>query len=209
MKFNTIKEQVLKYAQRLHSDGLVAGTSGNISIFDSDERVMAITPGSLDYMKMTVNSIVVMDLQGNIIDGGKKPSSEYRMHAEIYKNRQDIKSVAHTHSPYATGFAVLREPVPVILIEMLPWLNGEIPVCEFAMPGTSELGTEVLKVLVNCHACLISNHGVLTVGENIQKAYMRAIYTEDAARIYHIAKSVGKPNLVPVNAVAVMRKRMQ
>jgi L-ribulose-5-phosphate 4-epimerase len=208
MKFINIKEQILQYAQRMHSDGLVAGTSGNISIFDSDERVMAITPSSEDYMEMTLNSIVVMDLKGNIIEGKNRPSSEYRMHTEIYKNRQDIKSVVHTHSPYATGFAVLHEPVPVILIEMLPWLKGEIPVCEFALPGTSELGVEALKVLVSCHACLISNHGVLAVGENIQKAYMRAIYTEDAARIYHIAKSVGEPVLVPYDALSEMRKRM-
>lgn len=203
-----MKKEILQYAQRLYRDKLVTGTSGNISIFDSENNCVVITPSSKEYMKITEDNIIIMDFDGNVIEGIGKPSSEWRMHVEIYRNRRDIKAVVHTHSPYATGFAVLNESIPIILIEMVPWLNGEIQVAEFALPGTVEMGATALKVLTDKYACLLSNHGVLAVGESIQKAYNRVAYVEDAAKIYFISKAIGEPKLLPESAVRHMMSKL-
>lgn len=207
-KYSEIQKTVLKYAQTLYLDKLVAGTSGNISIYDTEHNVVAITPGSEDYMKMTWERIVIIDLQGNVIEGSGKPSSEWRMHTEIYKRRSDIKAVVHTHSPYATGFAVLHEDIPVILLEMIPWIKGDIRVSELALPGTVEVGTVALEVLRERYACLLRNHGVIAVGETIQKAYTRAAYVEDAAKIFYISKTAGTPHMIPEEMIRMMQVKL-
>jgi L-ribulose-5-phosphate 4-epimerase len=199
-----LRKEVLHYAQKLYKDRLVSGTSGNISVYDPESNLVVITPGSEDYMEMTEDRIVVIDLDGNVVSGDAKPSSEWPMHAEIYKNRKDIKSVVHTHSPYATGFAVLNEPIPLILTEMIPWLKGQIEVTPLCIPGTAELGIAALSVLEDKNVCLLSNHGVLAVGDSLRIAYDRAVYVEDAARVYYIAKSIGEPCLIPEPVVMKM-----
>lgn len=199
-----LRKEVLCYAQRLYTDKLVSGTSGNISVYDPESNLVVITPSSEDYIEMTDDRVVVIDLDGNVVSGDAKPSSELRMHVEIYKNRKDIKSVVHTHSPYATGFAVLNEPIPLILTEMIPWLNGQIEVSPLCIPGTSELGIAALDVLENKYACLLGNHGVLAVGDSLRTAYDRALYVEDAAKVYYIAKSIGEPCIIPEHVVRKM-----
>ena len=206
-KFAEAQDAILKYAKALYLDKLVAGTSGNISLYDPEQGLIVITPGSEDYMTMTRDRVMVIDLDGAVIAGGGKPSSEWRLHAGIYKSRSDIKAVVHTHSPYATGFAVLHENIPVILIEMIPWLRGDIKIAEFAIPGTAEVGMKALEVLADRHACLLANHGVLAVGDTIQKAYTRASYVEDAAKIYYLAKTSGTPRLVAEDAQKIMFKK--
>ncbi len=204
MDINIIKAEVLKYAQNLHIDKLVAGTSGNVSFYDRENKVMVITPSSVNYMEISTENIMVMDLDGNIKEGDGRPSSEWQMHAEVYKNRDDLNAVIHTHSPAATTFAVLQEEIPVILVEMVPYLKGDIMVSDFALPGTPDVGTVALKVLLNRNACLLASHGVLTVGTDLLNAYEAAIYTEDVANIYLKAKSVGTPKLVPQYAAQKM-----
>ena len=129
------------------------------------------------------------------------------MHAAVYKEREEVGAVVHTHSPYATSFAVNREPIPIILIEMIPFLGGDMLVADFAMPGTEDVGREALKVLKGRNACLMSNHGVLAVGENLEQAHIRAIYAEDAAKIYSLAKSNGQVKEVPGEFVEIMKSR--
>ena len=204
---NEARRQVVDYAQRLYIDKLVAGTSGNISIYDSDSGVVAITPTSEDYMQMTEDSIILIDMDGNTIEGAGKPSSEWPMHTELYKNRKDIKAVVHTHSPYATGFAVLGETIPVILLEMVPRLKGCIPVTELALPGTIDTAMVALRSLENHDVCLLRNHGVITVGCALEQAYTRAVYVEESAVIYNIAKTCGVPQLIPDDMISDMMKK--
>lgn len=199
--------EVQKIAVKSYKEGLVAGTSGNVSIYDKESGIMAITPSNLDYSIMKDCDIVVMQVDGKIISGVNKPSSEWRMHSEIYKGREDVGAIIHTHGPYATGFAVLREEIPVILVEMLPFIGGNIPLAKFELPGTAELGKSCLKALSNRNACLMENHGVVAIGENIEQAYIRAVYAEDAAKIYHYARQVGNPKLVPDYAVKILKER--
>ena len=206
-KFQTLKEEVLKYTLQSYQEQLFAGTSGNLSIYDPDLGAMVITPTSLPYETVTADDIIAVTLDGEILEGTHRPSSEWHMHAEIYKNRSDVRGIVHSHSPYATSFAVSDEVIPVILIEMVPFLGGDIQVARFAIPGTVEVGTNALKVLDGRNACLLQSHGALAVGETLGQAHIRAVYLEDAAKIYHYAKENGKVYTIPEESVQTMLGR--
>ena len=201
------KKILLNMTRRSYEEALFAGTSGNLSVYDREKETMIITPSSIPYETMKEEDLVLMKLSGEIIEGRHRPSSEWRMHAAVYKEREEVGAVVHTHSPYATSFAVNREPIPIILIEMIPFLGGDMLVADFAMPGTEDVGREALKVLKGRNACLMSNHGVLAVGENLEQAHIRAIYAEDAAKIYSLAKSNGQVKEVPGEFVEIMKSR--
>lgn len=198
---------VIRIAVKSYNEGLVAGTSGNVSLYDHENEVMAITASNLDYSIMEAEDVVIMKLDGTIIEGKHKPSSEWQMHAEVYKARKDINAVIHTHGPYATSFAVLQEEIPLVLVEMLPFIGGDIPLAKFELPATPELGKSCVKALENRNACLMENHGVLAIGKNLDQAYIRAVYVEDAAKICHYVREIGTPNLIPDDAVEVLKKK--
>lgn len=204
-----LKRQVLDTAKLAYSEALFAGTSGNLSAFDRASGQVVITPTSLSYAKMAIEDIVVTDLDGLLIEGCRQPSSEWRMHTVIYRARPDVAAVVHTHSPYATSFAVSHKKVPLVLIEMIPFIGGDIPLAEFALPGTEELGIEALKVLKDRNACLLSNHGVLAVGATVEETHLRAVYVEDASKIYHLAVTAGEARLIPEEAARAMMKRLR
>ncbi len=196
MSYQSIRKEITEYARLMYTEHLVSATSGNISVRLPDrEDAFAITPSSESYMSMTEDRIVVMTLDGEILEAaeGAKPSSEWRLHAELYRTKKEVNSVVHTHSPYATAFAAVRKPIPLILIEMKVWLNGEVPVAEYAPNGSLEVAQNTAKAIGDKGACLMANHGAVAVGENLKKAYIRAAYTEDAAKICLLAMSAGDP----------------
>lgn len=201
------RKKIQEIALQAYNEQLVAGTSGNVSVYDHEAEVMAITPSNMNYSIMKPEDIVLMKVDGTIVEGTHKPSSEWRMHAGIYAERSDVNAVIHTHSPYATSFAVLHTSIPEILVEMLPFLGGDIPLSQFGMPGTDELAINANKVLKNRNACLLMNHGVLVIGKNLDQAYIRAQYVEDAARIYHYSCEVGLPHLLTENVLEVLREK--
>ena len=209
MTVREMKECVLENTLRAYAEGLFAGTSGNLSLQDDEGKLVAITPSSYPYEKMGIDDIMIIDLAtGAVIEGKHKPSSEWRMHTAIMKGRPDVRGVVHTHSPYATSFAVLCRPIPLILIEMLAYIGGDIPLCEFQLPGSDALGAAVAATLKNRNACLMRNHGAVAVAATLDKAHQRAIYVEDAAKIYSLALSVGEAKLIPEEAAASIRKRL-
>ncbi|MDH6363953.1 L-ribulose-5-phosphate 4-epimerase [Enterococcus sp. PF1-24] len=193
MKVAEAKEQVLEIAQKAYREKLMAGTSGNISLYLHEENKVVITPSSIDYLQMTVEDISVITLEGEILEGPHQPSSEWPMHTEIYKEFQESYALVHTHSPYATAFAVCGEEIPEILIEMKPFIGGDIKVAPFAPAGSVELGKVTAPYLKERKACLLANHGTMSIGKDLSSAYISSIYLEDAAKIYAFAKSVGKP----------------
>jgi len=207
MSLYELKKQVLVYAQCAYKSGLMAGTSGNLSVL-SEEGNIVITPSGMNYMTMTAEDVMVIGLDGRVIEGLHRPSSEWPMHAEIYKNKPEVRSVVHTHSPYATAFAVLNEPIPMVLIEMVYFLPGGVPIAPVASQGTTALGLGVVEALRGHVACLMQNHGAIAVGRDLPEAYIRAEYVEDAAKIYHMARAVGSPTLLPDEIVQDMIARM-
>ncbi|HWR11166.1 MAG TPA: class II aldolase/adducin family protein [Rectinemataceae bacterium] len=203
-----MKEKVLENTLMAYEEGLFAGTSGNLSVCDAAKEILAITPTSFRYEKMTLDDIVLIRMEdGSLLEGRHKPSSEWKMHTAILKSRPEIFGVVHTHSPYATSFAVTCMPIPLILIEMLGYIGGDIPVAEFALPGSVELGQRVVESLARRNACLMRNHGAVAVGATLDQAHLRAIYVEDAAKIYAIALGTGQVQLIPAEAVKAMKTK--
>lgn len=185
--------EVLNASKKMYAQKLVAGTSGNISMRKKGENgdTFFIKPSCMSYDAMTEEDIVEIDENGVPKIAGQVPSSEWKMHMEIYKKYPRINAIVHSHSPFATGFAVNGQEIPLILIEMKPFLGGSVPVAPFAPAGSAELAKSPLPCLENRTACLLANHGVVAVGTTMEKAYIAAEYVEDAAKIYYYAKTSG------------------
>lgn len=192
-----LKRAVLRIAKKAYEEKLMAGTSGNMSVFCREKGLVVITPSSYDYSIMEEDDIVVIDLEGNVKEGHLKPSSEWKMHAELYRHLPHVGAVVHTHSPYATSFAVTHKEIPVILIEMIPFLKGKIEVSPYAEQGSAQVGLNAVPILERKNACLMANHGVLAVGETLDAAYINSVYAEDTAKIYHMSLVSGDPVVIP------------
>lgn len=203
----SIQSQLVQTAQRAYREKMFAATSGNLSVFDRESGKIYITPGSFPYEKMTPEDIMAIDLDGNILEGKHSPSSEWRMHAAIYRADKRVNAIVHTHSPYATAFAINHMHIPAVLYEMVFFLGGDIPVAEGAIPGTPEVGENCVPVLKERNGCLMANHGALAVGDTLDRAYTRAVYIEDAAKAYSIALTHGKTYEIGAEAENEIRAR--
>lgn len=191
-----VKQHLVDMAKRAYADKMFAATSGNLSIYDRETGRMYITPGSYPYEIMTADDVMVIDLDGNILEGSHKPSSEWRLHAAVYRSNEKAGAIVHTHSPYATAFAINNMTIPVVLYEIVFFLGGDIPCAEGAIPGTDAVGENCVKVLKDRYGCLMGNHGALAYGDTLERAYTRAVYIEDAAKAYSIALSHGPVKVI-------------
>lgn len=189
------KKIVLEAAKRMYSEKLVSGTSGNVSLRNMSGKSDSffITPSSISYIKMKEEDIVEMNIAGEPIKEGQIASSEWQMHLEIYKKYPHINAIIHTHSPYATAFAVNHQEIPMIVVEMRPYLGGDVKVVPFEEAGSFELGERILPFLEDRNACLLANHGTISCGKDMDDAYEVCEYLEEAARIYYYAKTLGNP----------------
>ena len=188
-----LRRQIVEKSLQAYRAGLFAGTSGNMSAYCRAENIMYITPTSVRYETMKPDDVVAMRLDGTVLGGEKQPSSEWRMHAAVYRAFPDTGAVFHTHSPHATAFAVVHRPIPATLIEMHFFLGGDVPCAKYARPGTDAVGENAAAVLAGKGGCLLENHGVLAVWRDLDEAYLRAEYIEDAAKIYILANTLGTP----------------
>ncbi len=193
------KKDLLDTCRKMEELDLVVGSSGNVSVRDGDHVV--ISPSSVHYTEMSLDDVMIIDMEGKVVEGHRNPSIEVQMHLEIYRNREDVGAIVHTHSVYASALAVLGEPLPPIIDEVVPKTGGEVRVAEYAMPGTSELGVNVSKALDGRSAVLLANHGAVCVGKTLKNALRLSVLLERACKIYHLAKQVGTPNLLPEDVV--------
>lgn len=197
-----IRAELLKYTKRAYfQDKLFAATSGNLSVYDRNAGRMYITPSSYPYEDMTEDDMMVIDLDGTILEGIHRPSSEWKLHAAIYRAFPDMCAVVHTHSPYATSFAIRNTPIPVVLYEIAWFLGGDIPIARRALPGTPAVGENCVKALRGRYGCLMGNHGAVAMGDTLSRAYTRATYIEDAAKAYSLALSHGPVEPIPEDEV--------
>lgn len=196
MDYQELRQSIVAYAKRMYDEKLVSATSGNISIRVPDRcDAFAITPSSESYPTMTADRIVLMTIDGQVLDCPPyaRPSSEWRLHAQMYRKLETVHAVVHTHSPYATAFAALRRKIPLVLAEMQPWLGGSVEVAPYAPLGTDEVALYAAETIGNKGACLLANHGVVTVADTLDLAYTRACYVEDTAKIILLARTIGEP----------------
>ncbi|MPW26993.1 hypothetical protein GC105_14505 [Alkalibaculum sp. M08DMB] len=191
-----IKNQLIDAGKKLAQYKLITLTGGNVSFRDSETNLIAITPSGMEYKDLKPDDIVIVNLDGEIVEGRRKPSSDTVAHCQIYQNRSDINSIIHTHSPYASCFAILNEEIPIAQTTMANEVGGAVKVAQYAPVGSDEFGKNVLKILGNEKAILLQNHGVLVFGENVNHALTAAVMLEDTAKVYYLARSVGDPVLL-------------
>jgi L-fuculose-phosphate aldolase len=197
LKHQYLCEEVARIARQMISSGLVTGTSGNVSARTPEGDVL-ITPSGLDYGQLEPGNIVLVDLEKNVLEGALEPSSETPMHTGIYRARPQVDAVVHTHSRFATTLACLGLEIPPVHY-MLTTLSedGRIPLAPYATYGTEELAGYAGEVLGETHnACLLQNHGTITVGESTEEAFSRTVVLEEMAEVYYRARLAGEPILL-------------
>ena len=189
-----LRLQIVDVGKRLHQRFFVASNDGNISV-KLNENTILITPTGVNKGDLTTDQIVKVDLEGNVIEGHMKVTSEIKMHLAVYKLRDDVKAAVHAHPPAATAFAVSGEKIdePVTLPETFLGL-GEIGYCKYGTPSTDEVHQSIEKEILNCNVLLLANHGALTVGEDVLEAYYRMETLEMVSRINLGTKIIGKAN---------------
>jgi L-ribulose-5-phosphate 4-epimerase len=187
----------------LPRNGLVAWTSGNISARVPGQDLIVIKPSGLSYDELTPESMVVVDLDGNVVEGELSPSSDTATHANVYRSLDAVGGVAHTHSPYATAWAAHGLAIPCVLTAMADEFGGEIPVGPFARIGGEEIGVGIVETLAGSRspAVLMRNHGVFTIGANARDAVKAAVMCEDVARTVLLARTLGE--LTPLDPADV------
>lgn len=186
------RQAVIDACHKMVADDLTVGTSGNISVRSGD--LVAITPSGIDYDDLTPEAITVIDMDGTIVDGPYKPSTEVPLHLLVYK-QTDAQAVVHTHPVYATVVGTLQPETPVIHY-MLSLHGGPVRVAPYAIFGSDELAENIKQAMTDRYAVLMENHGAICWGKNLKEAHNRALYLEWVCRVWVTAKSVGDPKLL-------------
>ena len=202
-----LKEQLYELHLELPKNNLVKWTGGNVSVRDPATGFVVIKPSGLRYEALRPEHMVILDLDGKRVDGDLKPSSDTASHLYIYRHRQDINGIVHTHSPYATAFAALGKPIPVYLTAMGDEFGGPVPCGGFALIGSEAIGQVVVDFIGDSPAVLLKNHGVFTVGPSAEAAVKAAVMVEDVAHTVWIALQMGQPDEITPENVAKLHHR--
>jgi L-ribulose-5-phosphate 4-epimerase len=205
MMLNALRAEVCELHAELPKNNLVAWTSGNISARDPETGLVVIKPSGVKFEDLTPEDMVIVDLNGNLVEGDLKPSSDTASHCYIYRHRPDVNGVVHTHSRYATAFAVLGREIPCITTAMADEFGGPIPCGGFALIGGEEIGQRVIDALQGSRSpsCILQNHGVFATGPTADKAVQAAVMTEDNAAIVWTALQLGTP--IPIAKADIER----
>ncbi|MBL8119049.1 MAG: L-ribulose-5-phosphate 4-epimerase [Anaerolineae bacterium] len=209
MKLDALRKRVWAMNLELPRNNLVAWTSGNVSARDPETNLVVIKPSGVTFDDLSPENMVVVDIDGQVVEGNLKPSSDTASHCVIYRARPDVNGVVHTHSRYATAFAVLGREIPCYTTAMGDEFGGPIPCGGFALIGGEEIGQLVVETLKGYHSpsCILQNHGVFAVGATVEKAVQAAVMTEDNAAIVFIAQQMGTPIPITPENIAKLHHR--
>ena len=192
MMFEQLRHEVYESLLELPKNHLVTMSSGTISGRDKDTGLIVVKPSGYRYDKLTPADLVVIDPQGNVVEGTLRPSSDVGTHLHLYHNRPDVMGIVHTHSPYAGIFAALGKPIKPCLTTSA-MLGGEIPIGGYVAVGGEEIGAEILRKIGKSLAIVMQNHGVYTIGATVWKALTMAVEVEEIAKTTHFAMLHGEP----------------
>jgi L-ribulose-5-phosphate 4-epimerase len=208
---STLRETVARLHGELTRNGLVAWTAGNVSGRVPGQDLMVIKPSGVSYDELTAASMVVCDLEGNVVDGEHAPSSDTAAHAYVYRHMPEVGGVAHTHSTYATAWAARGEPIPCVLTMVADEFGGEVPVGPFALIGDDAIGRGIVDTLRHSRsrAVLMAGHGPFTIGRDARDAVKAAVMLEDVARTVHVARQLGTPAALQPTDVDALFARYQ
>jgi L-fuculose-phosphate aldolase len=195
-----VAAEVVAAAQEMARDRLVVGTAGNVSGRRPDGTV-CLTPSSTPYDEITADGLAVVDLDGNVVAGGR-PSTEKAMHLACYRAFPEVGGVVHCHPLHGSMFALAHQPIPALIEEVIVYVGGDIPVAEYRTTGSDELADEVVRHLADRSAVLMANHGLLCVGKSPADALHTAQVVEHTAQIVWGARRLGDPIALPPQVVA-------
>jgi len=190
------RQLLIEYGKKMINDHLTAGTGGNLSILDRSTGLMAISPSGIDYFETKLEDIVIMNLDGDVVEGTCKPSSELNLHIALYKKKPEITAVVHTHSTYCIVLSTLDMPIKAVNYILADAGTPSVPVAPYRRFATQELADAVADSIGDSNACLMANHGLSTCGKNLQSAYSLARECEWIAEIQWRAMCIGKPNII-------------
>ena len=171
---------------------MTTGTGGNLSMFNPAKNLIAITPSGIAYPDLTPQDIVVMSPDGYVVEGTMRPSSEWGFHRALYKKREDIRAIVHTHSVYATTFACLGREIPAVHY-LVGFSGKKVPLAPYATYGSEQLAQNITGAIEDYNAVLLANHGLVTVGTELSKAFNTAEEIEFVARVCYQAEGIGNP----------------
>jgi len=203
-RVHEVKVAVLAATKEMDDRGLVSGTAGNVSGRVDRERAV-LTPSSLPYAEMTLDDLVVVDLDGTVLEGDRSPTSEKDLHLECFRAFPEVGGVLHCHARHASMFAVARRQIPAAVDESVIYLGGDIPVADYQPSGSVELAHAVVACLAERSAALMANHGLVCVGKSPADALHAALVVEHNAEIVWGSMSLGGPAALPADAVANLR----
>ena len=196
-----LRAEICRLHAELPRNNLVSWTSGNVSGRDPKTGLVVIKPSGIRYEDLTPENMVVVDLDGKVVEGKHKPSSDTFAHVYVYRHRSDVNGVVHTHSTFATAWAAVGKPIPPVLTAICDEFGGPIPVGAYAKIGGDEIGQEIIRSIGQSPAILMKNHGVFTIGPTPEAAVKAAIVVEDVARSVFFAIQLGQPDEIPAEEV--------
>ena len=202
------RKLIVEYGKLLVTKGLTTGTGGNISIFDKEKKSFAISPSGIDYFETEPEDVVIMDLDGKVVEGERKPSSEWMMHLIFYKKRDDVEAVVHTHSRFSSTISCMRWDIPA-LHYYVAFAGKTIPCAKYASYGTQELADNAFEGMGEGKAALLANHGLITIGRSVKEAFLVAEMSEEMAEYYYRTKSIGEPVLLDEEEMESMLVRFK
>jgi len=203
MLLETLRQIVWKCNLELPKNDLVKMTSGNVSGRDPESGLVVIKPSGVSFEDLTPEDIVVVDMDGRVVEGKLKPSTDTGTHLYVYQHRSDVFGIVHTHSPYASSFAALGQPIPVCLTSC-GMLGGEVPLGGYAPIGGEDIGQEIIDKIGRALAIIMQNHGVFTIGSSPQQATKIAVEVEEIAKITHLAMLRGQPIMLSESQLEFM-----
>lgn len=202
-----LRAEICSLHAELPRNNLVTWTSGNVSGRDPKTGLVVIKPSGIRYEALTPEDMVVVDLEGKVVEGKHKPSSDTIAHVYVYRHRADVNGVVHTHSTFATAWAAVGKPIPPVLTAICDEFGGPIPVGAYAKIGGDDIGQEIIRSIGSSPAILLKNHGVFTIGKTPEEAVKAAVMVEDVARTVFYAFQLGQPEEIPADEVARAHRR--
>jgi L-ribulose-5-phosphate 4-epimerase len=196
-----LKEELYSLHLELPRNELVKWTGGNVSARDPETGLVVIKPSGVRYEALRPEDHVVVNLDGEVVEGSLKPSSDTASHLYIYRHREDVNGVVHTHSPYATAFAAVGRPIPCCLTAIADEFGGPIPCADFALIGGEAIGKQVVEHIGSSKAVLLKQHGVFTIGETATAAVKAAVMVEDVAKAVWLALQIGE--VMPIDSESI------
>jgi L-ribulose-5-phosphate 4-epimerase len=208
---DAVRRNVAELHEELTRNGLVVWTQGNISERVPDSELVVIKPSGVAYADLSPEAMVVVDLDGNVVDGDLSPSSDTATHLYVYRELDWVGGVAHTHSAYATAWAARGEPIPCVLTAIADEFGGDIPLGPFARIGGEEIGQGIVDTLRDSRsrAVLMRSHGVFTIGADAREAIKSAVMCEDAARTVLLAHGLGPLERLSQDDIDALHDRYQ